>query len=161
MLNLNHGEFASLSFELLERGAAVRFAAHGSSMWPFIRGGDVLVVRPVEVEALRVGDVVLYRTGGGGLMAHRMIRRAVRGGQTGLLIRGDGSAGPGDWVRPEQVLGRVTTVERGERMRRLDRYPPRLLTLLWIGLWPLSLRCCRLMSALKRAVLPLSRRLPD
>ena len=154
-VNLNQVEFAALSGELLEEGHAVRFRAGGSSMWPFIRDGDVLIVEPLEGGAVRVGDVVLYRTAAGRVMAHRVVIRTTDDGDVALLIRGDGSEGAGDTVVPGDVLGRVTWMERGGGAIRLDRWPRRMLVRLWIGLWPLSLRCWHALSAARRAVLSL------
>jgi len=133
----------------------VRFTARGSSMWPFIRDGDVLVVEPLEGGAVRVGDVMLYRTAVGRVMAHRVVRRTAQDGDVTLLIRGDGSEGAGDTVVPGDILGRVMWMERGGGAMRLDRWPRRMLARLWIGLWPVSLRFWRSLSAARRAVLSL------
>ena len=143
--------FADLAAEFLGRGIGVRFTARGSSMWPFIHDGDVLVVEPAAGETLRVGDVVLYRAGGG-VMAHRLVGRTAIDEQPVLIIRGDGSRGAGDRVRPEQVLGRATQREHGGTVTDLDGWWPRLVARLWISFWPVSLRSVRLASGVLHAL---------
>ena len=60
-LRLDDKAFASLSAEILRQGDSFQFRAHGLSMTPFIRDGDLLTIAPVDAAELEIGDVVLYR----------------------------------------------------------------------------------------------------
>ncbi|HKR00519.1 MAG TPA: S24 family peptidase, partial [Pyrinomonadaceae bacterium] len=64
--------FLDLSTELLRRGYSVRFRPRGFSMLPTIRDGEAILVEPVEEEAIRRGDILLYRTERG-VIAHRVV----------------------------------------------------------------------------------------
>lgn len=131
-LAVRHEELAGLVGEVVEQGGCLRFRAEGRSMWPFLRGGDGLVVEPVSTRNARVGDVLLYRTSHGGVVAHRLVGRS--GGR--LRTRGDRVRAPAEWIGPGQVLGRVGAVERAGRHIDLDRPLRRLPALAWIALRP-------------------------
>ncbi|MBN1886869.1 MAG: S24/S26 family peptidase [Thermoflexales bacterium] len=146
-LTLGQAEFADVSAEILARGSALRFTAHGASMTPFIRDGDLLTLEPVEVAALETGDVILCRTTGNGLVAHRLIGRETCTGETLLVVRGDASCGPGERARPEHVLGRVVSIQRGSRTIYPDRGWQRLAALAWLRLSPLRPLLFRLAHA--------------
>ena len=152
---LKRTEFAELSAEVLGQGGSLRFEAHGSSMYPFIRDGDILTIQPVEAAGLSVGDVALYRAAGDKLAVHRVVGRHVQGGQVVLTTRGDAVSGPDEWVRSGQVLGQVVSVQRGRKIIRLGRGFWRLAALLWVRVSPLGPLLFRLVGAIKWAALRL------
>lgn len=112
--------FGDVTADLLRRGACVRFRAMGHSMQPTIEDGEVITVRPVAPGAVTHGDILLYR-GKSGLIAHRVVglTRSVRREGVTCLTRGDASVDRDDPVGPEQVLGRVTAVQREGRTAHL------------------------------------------
>lgn len=132
-VSLKSAELAPLSAEVLARGGALRFEAHGGSMAPFIRPGDVLTVEPTAADGLRVGDVALYRRGANDLVVHRVVARRIEGGQIWLTMRGDAAPGAAEQVAGSQVLGRIVHLQRAARVIRLDRNNHRLLAWLWNG----------------------------
>lgn len=79
----------------------------GDSMRPCICHGDRLHVelRPIH---LRLGDVLIWQQKKK-FIAHRLV--AVRGEE--LLLRGDANVVPDPPVLKNQIIGRVTGVERG------------------------------------------------
>jgi signal peptidase I len=104
-------QFKSLLDETLRAGCAARFRAFGKSMHPTIQDGEVVVVRPVSLERIAVGDVILAETDRG-MVAHRLIR--VERGAALLILRGDAQATETDAVTVAQVVGKVVAVERTE-----------------------------------------------
>ena len=56
-LGLDDDTFLDLSAEILRQGGSFQFRAHGSSMVPFIRDGDLLTVAPAEPTGLEIGDI--------------------------------------------------------------------------------------------------------
>lgn len=98
----------------LERGKPFRFCAHGYSMSPFIRDGDVLTIAPLTI-APRIGDVVAFVSSPHDrLIVHRIIAAT----RDGFLIKGDNVSEPDGVMPREQLLGRVARVERDGRARR-------------------------------------------
>lgn len=152
-LRRDQASFDELSAGLLSQGSAIRFRAHGESMAPQIRDGDVLTVEPATVADLRVGDVALHRTGEGPLVVHRVVRRRAGGGRVALATRGDAVLGPADLVREQDVLGRVTARERDGRAvdigRGLRRLGGRLLVAFLAVRRPVARfhRSCRRLAA--------------
>ena len=118
---LDHAEFAALGAELIRESGGMRFRAHGRSMAPFIRDGDVLVVERAAPDSLRVGHVVLFQTEAGALYAHRVFRREFRDGTWRWTARGDALAAADPSFTAEQIIGRVTSIERGGKSVRVDR----------------------------------------
>ena len=115
-------------------------------MFPFIRDGEVLLVRPCPI--VRRGDVVLCDAGEGRVLAHRVLRVCQANGRSMVLLQGDACAGPDGLLPMDNVIGCVTAVERGERRIRLDAGLYRWLGIFWIGLAPLRRRIYRVRAVL-------------
>lgn len=139
--------FCEIVVDLLRLGHSVRFRAPGRSMHPTIREGEVITVEPVTPSGIRKGDIILYRTQKK-LTAHRVIRINKNGTQSSelssqnsslnphsslfnarhsslgthylFITRGDATATYDDPVHPQQVLGKVVSVERGGCTIKLD-----------------------------------------
>jgi signal peptidase I len=112
---------------LLRDGHPVSFRAEGWSMHPTIRDGEVITVAPLGRSRVHIGEVLLYRRGDTPI-AHRVVRLDSHSGRsTMLVLQGDAVPYRDRPVTPEQVLGRVRTVQRGGRRVRLG-----LLSLSWL-----------------------------
>jgi signal peptidase I len=92
-------------------------------MLPTIQDGEIVHVKPVATDMLRIGDIVLLRTGEQ-FRAHRIIRKR---GQC-FLTRGDAGVDTDGEIRCDQILGRVTAKEvmNSRRVVRLDGLKARL-----------------------------------
>lgn len=128
-----------LAFALLADGLSVEIRVTGSSMWPFIRPGDLVVLDPLGTNAVRVGDVLGFLRGPGRLAIHRVV--AARGGA--WMLRGDGARADDGWVEPAAIVGRVRTVKREGSPVRLGLGPERLLIALLsraggLALWSMT-----------------------
>jgi hypothetical protein len=150
-------ELWSLAAEVLGQGARLAFRARGGSMRPWIREGDLLTAAPLEAGGLRLGEIALYRTEAGALLAHRVIGQ----GQGHWLARGDAAWGPVEIVPMEWVLGRVVLRQRRGRRRRLDTPWARLAARLWHALWPWNLRAYSAAATIRRRLLPEKGPSPD
>ncbi len=120
-------DFLTLSAAILGRGQNLRFKAHGGSMFPIIRSGAILEVKPLGKTPVRVGEVVFYRNPGGRMVAHRLIRKNFQNSRPIFLARGDALSCQVEEICPSQILGRVVRVEQEGRCRNLDRLRERLL----------------------------------
>ncbi|MCM0622081.1 signal peptidase I [Nocardioides bruguierae] len=87
------------------------FTVLTGSMSPTVLPGSLVVVKPLPVEDVRVGDIVTYQVASDRpeVITHRVVARAQGpDGRTWLQTQGDANATPDvEWVRPEQVRGRV------------------------------------------------------
>ena len=128
--------FSELLEEVLNRGYYVRFPAPGDSMYPTIRNGDVITVTPLGASSVTIGDIILYQHKSG-VTVHRVMRiikqseENSRGAPQGpqnrslsetlhFFLRGDAAVVFDDPVNADQILGKVTLVER--EGRRIDPY---------------------------------------
>jgi signal peptidase len=105
--------FAELSVTLLRAGKSIRFRARGTSMHPLVRDGDVLLVRPVDARAVRVGDIVLCDSEPGRVVVHRVVRRLGALAGHSFVLQGDRAARPDGLVPEALVYGRLVAIERG------------------------------------------------
>jgi hypothetical protein len=105
-------------------------------MHPFIRGGDVLLVEPVDPARLRPGEIMLYHRGGTSHVVHRLVRRVEKDGRLMFIAQGDNKLIADAPILAEQVLGMVVEIQRDGRRMRLGTGPGRLLGLLVYRLSP-------------------------
>jgi hypothetical protein len=136
-LRLDDDTFIDLSAEILRQGGSFQFRAHGSSMVPFIRDGDLLTVAPAAPAGIEIGDVVLFRTRRDRLLAHRLVQKSEKGGEWILEMQGDARLSADRPVPGERVLGVVVRVQHDGRTYRPDQGPWLLAARLWIRLLPL------------------------
>jgi hypothetical protein len=115
--------FHLLTSDLIAGGYGLRFQAMGRSMLPAIQDGEIVHVKPVPRDMLRIGDIVLLRTGTE-FRAHRIIRKR---GQF-FITRGDSGVDTDGEICGDQILGRVIAKEpvNSGRLVRLDGLKSRL-----------------------------------
>ncbi len=94
--------------DLLESAQKGRLIVHGRSMMPALCPGWSLIVRPVSVERLRSGDVVVFLLGSR-LIAHRIAAVLGWGRHRSLFEKGD-AGGKARRLDRTQVVGRVEQV---------------------------------------------------
>lgn len=116
-LSLSGADLQEFLGAVLDKGVPFRFMARGASMYPFIKDGDIITVEPLRSSrggpvTPVMGDAVAFRSSATGqLVVHRVIARRV-----GLVtVRGDNCPVPDGDVRGDELLGRVSRVERGSR----------------------------------------------
>jgi len=131
-------DLLALSKDILKRGKSIRFQARGWSMRPFIRDGDIITISPVEDSALKTGDVVLYLGAGNRIIVHRIINKYKKEGRITLLVKGDAAFGSAEKVEAQNVLGKVTAIDRNGRLKRLDTKPQQIIGLFVGGISPFS-----------------------
>jgi signal peptidase len=119
-------------------------------MRPLVRDGDILTAEPVGTRSLRLGDIALHGTNEGRTAAHRVIAHRTQQGRTVLITCGDGSARSIARVSQEQLLGKVVTAQRGEKVVRLDRGMRRAIGLLWVAISHVRYLVLRLTNRLRR-----------
>ena len=82
---------------------------------PTIKEGETITVEPIAPEAVKKGDIILYRTPGG-VVAHRVVGIERKTSAHHLfLLRGDAATTCDAPVAPDQVLGKVISVMRDGR----------------------------------------------
>ena len=119
--------------ETLERGKKLRFRALGSSMFPTIRGGDIITLEPAELGSIRLGDLLFFQNKGQ-FFLHRLIKKQQINGDPFFVTRGDNLPLPDLPFKPSQVRGKAVMLERGNRTIKFDslfnRYFNRLMAII-------------------------------
>ena len=137
--------YRGLAHELVQLTAPatpLRLSVSGDSMRPLLRAGDMVEVERVPPAELRAGDIVVVQRQGE-FVTHRLLRVDERGWHT----HGDGTRSLDVPVAADEIVGRVVTLERGEK--RLDLQPAR---------WRVSDRMIRMIDCWKLSVLGAARR---
>jgi len=103
--NVEPTALAELIRSLLADGLAVEVEVSGSSMWPFVRSGDVIMLEPRKP---RVGDIGAMLDSERRLLVHRVVA-----GSGGIWVtRGDAAGSADPPTREADVVGRVAAVVR-------------------------------------------------
>jgi Peptidase S24-like len=115
--------FRLLASDLISGGYGLRFQAKGRSMMPAIQDGEIVHVKPIASDMLRVGDIVLLRRGQE-FKAHRIVRK--RGPL--FITRGDAGMETDGEIRADEILGMVIAKEAigSRRLVQLDGIAARL-----------------------------------
>jgi signal peptidase I len=115
-----NGDSAEIAAALQRRGH-ICLRVQGASMLPWVRPGDIARIRQVSMDAIRCGDVVLFRRENR-LFVHRIIEKG--GAMDALAFRTKGDAHPtcDGMVEQQDLLGRVVRLYR--RGRRIDLDAP-------------------------------------
>jgi hypothetical protein len=122
----------------------------GRSMFPLIRAGTRVFIRPVAPAELRPGDIIAFRDGER-TVVHRLIQARRDAGQVQLREKGDNNPAA-RWIAPETVLGRAVRAERNGSVYRLEALAGR-----WR--WRAWTRCSRLEADLVEALAGMRKRL--
>ena len=115
-------EKAELVVEALCLTGAVRLRVFGSSMRPWLRPGDLLLICRENPLRVRPGQIVLFRRAGG-LFVHRVIRKSWQRGQPVLVTKGDAFREEDPPLSSCEFLGRVARVIRASREINLETWP--------------------------------------
>lgn len=139
--------------DVARRFGEVRLKVTGTSMLPSLWPGDILTVRRQGTVEILPGEVVMFARQGH-LVAHRVVRKIIWQDRTLLVTRGDRLRKPDPPVYAEELLGRVTAIER-HRGRRPRRIVPRLTVWASMASWVLcrSEFCTQLLLRLRGWVL--------
>ncbi len=151
-MNTDKADFLELSQEVLDRGARLRFQAHGNSMYPFIKNGDVIIVEARNGRSVGIGDIIFYRRPDGSLTAHRLVKINSRKDGKVLITKGDAMKNIDPPVNDTQVMGRVILIEENERKLKLNGWSGRVYGRLtaWFarGRYPNQIRVVRYIDRL-------------
>jgi signal peptidase len=106
-----------LAVEVARTFGCLRLRVTGTSMMPAIRPGDLLSIGHVDIRETSPGEIVLFARGGR-LFAHRIVDRGCGSRDPYLVTRGDRLLDSDPPVGQSELVGRVTSIERGRRQVR-------------------------------------------
>lgn len=112
------------------------FETSGFSMWPFLRGGEKLIIKKIPADDLKIGDIILYRTNNQ-LVCHRLVKKIKDRYRYLFYVRGDNSNSPAELVRQEMFQGKVVGVVKNGKVISLTNWRTRIVSRLIIIIAPL------------------------
>jgi hypothetical protein len=98
----------------LSLGKEITLESDGTSMIPLICAGDSVVITPISISDVQVGDVVVFKSRDQ-FIVHRVVGRQ----GVSFLEKGDNAFACRE-LAPGTVLGKVIRVQRGDRSWGLD-----------------------------------------
>jgi len=88
----------------------------GGSMFPFIRNGDTLLIKPIQEAQLEIGDIVVFEMPKRGLIAHRLVARK----GPFFFTKGDAHFKLDKPIVESDIAGKVFALSRKHKLIFLD-----------------------------------------
>ncbi len=154
-LRLESGDFSSGLSDVLRAGGCVPLIVTGSSMLPFLRSGrDTVWLCQCDESSFRRGKILLFRSGGGKLVLHRIRKRLC--GQR-LLMNGDAQKSC-EVIDSTQAIAAVKWLTWRGRRFSADSFPVRIRDALWYPTRPFRGFLFRTASYIRRKSSPAKRK---
>ena len=113
-------ETLGLFQDILSSGSFLRVRVTGRSMVPLLSGGEILTIRKASPSSLKKGDLVFFRNREGHPVIHRIVKKYILNDVLTFQTRGDALIGIDSPVQEIEILGKVCTVEKGERYFNME-----------------------------------------
>lgn len=122
----------------MENQGRIEIRSQGTSMFPFIREGDLCQFQAMEEQRdcnrLRRGDILLFVSGDSRLIGHRLHREERRPEGQRYRFKGDSNLRADEWVDKSQIVGKLVAIQRNHRTIHVARPVPLLWSWLMIHL---------------------------
>ena len=132
-LNIAKGRELALSGEgmiellraVMAKGVPFRFRLKGDSMLPFLKDGDVATIYPLISAMPKYGEIVAFIQPGIGKLS---IHRVIWVDDHSVITKGDNNPFNDGYIQKENILGKLTSIERNGKTASLT--PSRFRTLM-------------------------------
>jgi signal peptidase I len=119
-----------LTFKLLKgsikKAGWLELPAYGNSMFPYIQQGNVCRFIPCEPSRITKGDVLLFYSKEGQLVAHRFVRTTIINSQPTYFLKGDTNLGFDEPFDEERIVGKLVNVQKPLIKLTTDHFMVRL-----------------------------------
>lgn len=116
--------FNLLFAEALKKGKIFRFPVSGSSMYPSLKEGDILKIKPISYQDVRIGDIpAYYNLETKKILVHRLVKK-INNSKCNIMLT-MAEAGPLPFydlpINPNNcIIAKVVAIERGKRIINLE-----------------------------------------
>ncbi|MBI5217554.1 MAG: signal peptidase I [Bacteroidia bacterium] len=124
LLNKSSIELWDISEDVLKSGNAVRVTLKGTSMYPYLKIGDIALVNGIQAKDSMTGDIIVFRFGKN-YLAHRLIKK----GESYLLTKGDSCRVFDQPVPVKDLIGKITRLERKGNIINMESKSRKLMNL--------------------------------
>ena len=102
------------SLKLIEEKGKIYLRLSGFSMFPFLKDGDVALIKKVEISALKTGDVIVFKLDQK-MIAHRLMEIKKNGEHYEITTKGDTSKNNDPKFTELNYVGKITSFNRKEK----------------------------------------------
>jgi signal peptidase len=99
----------NLITQVMNNRGWIDLPAQGTSMYPLIKKGVICRFISCKASSIEKGDIILYHTNSGSLVAHRFYRLKHTNQQSLYIFKGDANLGYDEPVNEDQILGKMMT----------------------------------------------------
>jgi signal peptidase I len=113
-LNKNNIDLQNLqnaTVDFLDQGKELKIRLGGRSMYPFLRNGDIGLVKKICISNLKIGDVIVFKTSEK-LIAHRLLKIIYRNKKLSLITKGDSLLKKDCPISEENYIGKIVSFDR-------------------------------------------------
>ncbi|QOR65458.1 signal peptidase I [Cytobacillus suaedae] len=96
--------------QFIEKNGFIELPAEGKSMYPFIKTGAICRFVLCESSSIKKGDIILFQTTNGKLVAHRFLKDEQINGRQMYVFKGDTNIRIDDPVSEQQIIGKLVIV---------------------------------------------------
>jgi len=112
-----------LADELLDRGTSIRITASGYSMYPAIKPGNTIIIKPMPPDELKCGMIIAWKREND-LVVHRLVLAYESDEKRYYITRGDSCRSSDKPVTLDMIAGRVEAIYKGHRLLRPVKIHP-------------------------------------
>ncbi len=137
-------DLLDLTDELLNSNQFVKVKLGGYSMYPFIKAGDIALIKKCKLDELNIGDIIVFKLNNKWI-AHRLIKVISENGDKILITKGDSELKNDKPITEKEFTGKIVSITHKNReidlenhkyqlkSKRIIRFNKALLP--FIGLW--------------------------
>lgn len=96
----------------IKKDGWLELPSFGDSMYPFIQQGNLCRFAHCLPALLKKGDVILFYTNTGQLIAHRLVSIKIVENQRFFQLKGDTNLGGDQLIGEDQILGKLISVQK-------------------------------------------------
>jgi signal peptidase len=100
----------------IKKDGWLELPSFGNSMYPFIQEGNLCRFVHCQTTLLKKGDVILFYTKTGQLIAHRLVSIKIVNNQRLFELKGDTNLGFDQLIGEDQILGKLVSVQKKHRI---------------------------------------------
>ena len=116
---IEKNKLLSLRLSLIADGYDLRIKMQGGSMFPYLRKGDIALIRKVNFYQLCEGDIIAFETEGKWI-AHRILKKINKNDKKTFLCKGDAMKNHDPLVAENNYLGKIIGLERNNQFINID-----------------------------------------
>lgn len=100
--------------KVMGKSGSIDIPADGNSMFPFIKKGNICTFEVVDPNLLKKGDIALFESSSGLLVAHRFIQAKSVAEKQYYIFKGDTNLGSDIPVQKDRIIGKLSIIQKNK-----------------------------------------------